>query len=337
MKFFLLVFLLFSFSLSARSLSVMTYNVENLFDTKHDEGKKDWTYLPKVFKDNSFEVQSYCASLDNDYYRRSCLKVDWSESVLKAKISNLARVIRSYKNKGADIVILQEVENKLVLRELADELGYPHISLVEGLDSRGIDVGVLSRYPITKEKAHHLNLDPYSDRETRPILEVMVKVGKKNISLFGNHWPSQRNDDETRLIASAVLKEKALKAKGDLVILAGDFNTARNDLINGINQNLLPYFIDVEKQGRVQGNVKVSGTHWYRGTWDSLDKIFVRKDFHSKIQYSTYEIVYHQFMLKEFIWTQAQEESIVGVPKRYNYRDKTGYSDHLPVVIEFDL
>ena len=29
-----------------RSFSVMTYNLENLFDTIHDEGKEDYTFLP---------------------------------------------------------------------------------------------------------------------------------------------------------------------------------------------------------------------------------------------------------------------------------------------------
>ena len=48
--------LLFSYSISAqvlkeykagkRTISIASYNAENLFDEKHDSGKNDWTYLP---------------------------------------------------------------------------------------------------------------------------------------------------------------------------------------------------------------------------------------------------------------------------------------------------
>ena len=32
----------------ASDLTLMTFNVENLFDLRHDEGKNDETYLPKT-------------------------------------------------------------------------------------------------------------------------------------------------------------------------------------------------------------------------------------------------------------------------------------------------
>ena len=37
----------FSANLQAASFTVMTYNLENLFDTVHDKDKLDWPYLPK--------------------------------------------------------------------------------------------------------------------------------------------------------------------------------------------------------------------------------------------------------------------------------------------------
>ena len=40
----------------------MTYNVENLFDTKHDEGKDDYTFLPLSFKRTSEEVKKILRS-----------------------------------------------------------------------------------------------------------------------------------------------------------------------------------------------------------------------------------------------------------------------------------
>ena len=44
---FSLLVILMSFSLHAKTVEIMSYNVENLFDAKHDEGKIDWSFLPK--------------------------------------------------------------------------------------------------------------------------------------------------------------------------------------------------------------------------------------------------------------------------------------------------
>lgn len=48
MKLFFLVLLFLSVEiLNAKTISVMSYNLENLFDSKHDEDKNDWEFLPK--------------------------------------------------------------------------------------------------------------------------------------------------------------------------------------------------------------------------------------------------------------------------------------------------
>ena len=139
------------------SFSVMTYNLENLFDITHDKGKEDYTYLPLALKDSSREVQNYCNNLSNEYYKKSCLELDWSETILNAKIQNLIKVITSAQyGFGADILVFQEVENSnvlnLLIRNGLGKLGYKYISLIEGPDKRGIDVGMISRFPIKAQK-----------------------------------------------------------------------------------------------------------------------------------------------------------------------------------------
>ena len=268
---------------SSKTFSLMSYNVQNLFDIKHDKGKEDWTYLPKAFKDKSKEVQEYCESLNNPFYRKNCLEYNWDEKAMKGKVKNLARVIKSYDNgRGPDIVVLQEVENVYVMRLLAtkamQQMGYRYGSLIEGPDSRGIDVGVISRFPVTKRIYHKVDLRPISLRNTRGILETVLKVYGRTVSVFANHWPSQANKDETRLIASRVLLNAAQESRSDIRIAAGDFNTTKTDNPHGIKRNILPYFIDVETKGKKESNERAPGTHWYRGEWSSLDRIFVFKD-----------------------------------------------------------
>lgn len=352
---FLLCVLLASASVSfaavekINSVSIMTYNLENLFDTKHDEGKKDWTYLPLAFKQSSPEVQAYCNSLSNEYYKKSCLEKDWNKAKLATKMKNLAQVIKQYGHgHGADIVVFQEVENIAVLTEFTNKYlrkyGYRYITLAEGLDSRGIDVAMIARVPVLAVDYHHVNLVPYSTRETRYILEVTFSVNGKTVTVFGNHWPSQGNVDETRLVASEVLRDAALRSISDLVVAAGDFNTVDNDLINGIEINILPHFEDIEVKGRRYSQVSAKGTHWYKGHWSSLDKIFVLKRSLQKSQvrvnYSSFEIIQKSFMTHSVTWTDEDTNTTQtshDVPLRFDGESGKGYSDHLPVAVEFDL
>ena len=52
-------------------ISLMTFNVENMFDNTHDEGTEDYTNLPLSEKSKP-EVQSYCASISSEYYKKEC-------------------------------------------------------------------------------------------------------------------------------------------------------------------------------------------------------------------------------------------------------------------------
>lgn len=330
------------------SFSLMTYNLENLFDTKKDKGKSDWTWLPLAFKNSSPQVQAYCHSLSNDFYRKNCLELDWSQTVMDQKIKNLAKVILAYNSgQGADIVVFQEVENINALKQLVNKglrkKGYRYYSFVEGPDSRGIDVALISKYPVTKTKYHTVNLAPYSTRSTRGILETRVRIRKKYVTVFTNHWPSQGNIDETRELASLVLKKAALKVKSGLVIATGDFNTKSDDMPHGLNNNIMPYFEDVEMKARTVTNVKAKGTHWYKGEWESLDKILVLKSSLSKtrkVDHKSFEILFHPFMVQDLEWEDWDTGEVHfsnDVPVRFEAQTGMGYSDHLPVAVGFTL
>lgn len=344
-----LLILLFTSTAFGQSVSVMTYNAENLFDTTHDEGKKDYTWLPLAVKQRSKEAQKYCASIRSRHYRKNCFDLDWSKATLDAKIKNLSRVILSdATKKGADIIVLQEVENIKVLRMLVNKglnkAGYKYISLIEGPDSRGIDIGMISRYPIKKEVYHKVDLSPAQRRTTRGILEVTFNVRGKSVTIFGNHWPSQANIDETRMIAAKVLADAALKSKSDLVIATGDFNQTHDDFPHGINTHILPIFENVEVRGRRFTNESALGTHWYRGHWESLDKIFVlKKNINNKtvtVDYSSFDIINKSFMVKDLEWTDFDTGAVnydENIPIRFNAKTYEGFSDHLPVTVNFKL
>ncbi len=142
---------------------------------------------------------------------------------------------------GADIVVLQEVENLAVLDDLdATELAgaYPHRVLVDGNDLRGIDVGILSKIPIDLVVSHKDDqfalapgLPPY--KFTRDCIEAHLTVNGRELVLLGVHFRSKGSNNvpddpdkrlaeavRTREIADALLAEDPTRA----VVVLGDFN-----------------------------------------------------------------------------------------------------------------
>jgi endonuclease/exonuclease/phosphatase family metal-dependent hydrolase len=346
---FILMMILISFSVSAKSFSIMSYNIENLFDTVHDEGKKDFTYLPLKVKQASPKIQAHCAAMRSRHYRRSCYNLDWNMDTYKAKIESLARVMLSFnKGIGADIIIVQEIENINALKDLVKfglkGHGYKYVSLLEGPDTRGIDIGMISRFPIVSEKINNVDISRAGrGRTTRGIMETTFNIDSKLVTIFGNHWPSQGNSDSTRVIASKVLAKAALASKSDLVIAVGDFNQTHTDSPHGINLNILPLFEDVEVLGRKFSNETAFGTHWYRGGWESLDRIFVLKSSlknNTYVDYSSFDIVNKNFMVRDIDWTDfdtGADNFDENIPWRFNTKTHEGFSDHLPVGVAINI
>ena len=135
----------------------------------------------------------------------------------------------------------------------------------------------------------------------------------------------------------------AYTVESDLVIAVGDFNTSSDDLLNGIELNILPHFLDVEAKARELKNNLNDGTHWYRGAWESLDKIFVLKkslnNTRIQVDYLSYEIIKKDFMLTPKTWIDYDNgtETKFMIPNRFNPENGQGFSDHLPVAIDFIL
>ena len=84
---------------AASSLSIMTYNVENLFDTLDDEGKDDKAYLPLSQKQSKEHVES-CNKVKVKKWRNECLYFDWTEDAKNKKLENIKEVILSARIMG---------------------------------------------------------------------------------------------------------------------------------------------------------------------------------------------------------------------------------------------
>lgn len=224
-------------ALTQKSFTVMTFNVENLFDTEPDAGKEDHTFLPLSQKGGA-EHKKRCAEAGSRFRQEECAALDWSEAVLQRKLANVGAVIRSAAaGQGADLVFLAEVENLKVLerlrREHLKEAGYRPAILIEGPDSRGIDVAMLSRFPLDGTPIlHKIPFKMEDGRESRGILEARFKTQDgTRITAFAVHFPSPSHPRALREQALDFLNDLGAKAAktADVVLAGGDFNIKAED------------------------------------------------------------------------------------------------------------
>lgn len=326
--------LLMTVGVQAKTLKVMQYNLENLFDTKHDVNTEDYTYLPLSVKNTLPGFKEICQKLGNPTYVNECLNLDWNDALVSKKIQNLAMVVKSFDatGKGPDILIVEEVENKNILNQFVTKglagMGYKYQVLIEGDDSRGIDVAVISKFPVTQALHHSLLINGVK-LDTRGILEVKIAVENQDVVVFANHWPSQSNPVSQRIASAKLLNDLAQKVNADLIIAAGDFNTIQSDVPSPFAS--LTSFIDAETEARKAGTVLNPGTHYYQGAWTSLDHIFIHVKSAFKPQYKTFQILNRAFVLKPAGHTQKNL-----VPNRFNVITGEGYSDHLAIGMNFE-
>lgn len=98
----------------------------------------------------------------------------------------------------ADIVALQEIEGldtlKRFNRNQLSDLGYPYAMCIDGNDTRGIDVGILSRLPFLYIRSHQW--DERTDRPGEPVfgrdcleVDVLLPSGR-TLTVYVNHFKS---------------------------------------------------------------------------------------------------------------------------------------------------
>lgn len=320
----------------------MTFNVENLFDTVDDVDRDDETFLPLAYKKAHPEVMSKCDQNSNDYYIQQCRETDWSEEVFETKISRVADAIRNVNaGRGPDILAVVEVENINALsllneRKLKD-LGYKTVVLIEGPDTRGIDPGLLSRFP-EWDKAK-LHIIPYVNEQGQPdkagaksrgILEVRLLLpdGTKT-AVFVGHFPSQSNP--TQLRKQAVLELNRLKAqlpKDVVAIAGGDFNiTHEEDLTNGYISKILANDWLVS---HIVGCKGCKGTEVYKRTWSFLDLLAFSPMLDESRGTSAWALDTASIEIPK---PTKDHVNRFGEPERFE-PPATGVSDHWPVYAE---
>ncbi|HVJ65328.1 MAG TPA: hypothetical protein VM901_08740 [Bdellovibrionota bacterium] len=349
----------------------MSYNVENLFDTFHDEGKEDFTYLPKWVKKQDPKIYEYCKTLSSRFYRDECFDIDWTPEKLNKKLDSLTSVLQTVANgKGPDILAMQEVENLNVLnhwmKRSLREMGYREVILIEGPDSRGIDGAIISKLPLSGTPKYHDFLSKLSAEEAlsgfmsaqaeklfvgghgkakRGILEARFDVGGgRDLTVLSNHWPSQANPSSERNEIAKLLSEVGTKAaaEGRMLISMGDYNTIDTDKPHGINDWVINkkrkvHFLDARAEHNLEAGAHsdiLPGSHWYKGEYAALDKILLLEPTAAEMcpDWSSFNVINEEFMM-----IKASEGPHKLRPKRFDFKTAEGFADHLPITLDLNL
>lgn len=358
----------------AGTIRFSTYNVENLFSRakllNFKNNEKGDVYIAKVGElqkelakkaydgakilDLYGELTDYIKVEENQgkLFNRAKSKVtakgcdDWNgfikfkeDKFSETARKNAAKVIRTI---NADVCCMIEVESRPVLKHFCSELlpnqgkfkKYRHCMLIDGNDTRGIDVGVVSRFPIKVIRSHVDDVDEAGkDIFSRDCLELEIGSDKGPVfHLLINHLKSKgygvtevsdakRKKQATRV--AEILKKYDLKK--DYVIVAGDFN-------------------DTPDSDPLKPLLKVSGLHDVLGLkfTDPADRWTYNYKKNQQIDY----MLVSEPMKKAFNDAGVERRGIFGVekfskgtiqpfPTLTKFTD--GASDHAAVWAEFNI
>ena len=321
-------------------VTVMTFNVENLFDNVDDPGKDDKAYLPIKAKQSQDHIDA-CNEITVDRWRDECLNLDWNEATLRHKLTVLADTIRQVDGgRGADIIALQEVENLEILERLRTEhlgdLGYLPAILIEGSDLRGIDVAFLSRLPLAKAPSlHPLALPDFPDREgdTRGVLQAdFLLPNGAVLTGFSVHFPAPFHPTGMRVAAYGHLNRLlAALPEHHHAFAAGDFNTtSREDAEKKMLDN---YARPAWSIAHDLGCKACEGTQYYArdDSWSFLDMILFAE---ARGGNTTAHIRAESVQIANRNPAQVSRRK---TPERFSAARRTGVSDHWPMIATIEL
>lgn len=302
----------------AQSFTFVEYNVENLFDYLDDEDKDDAAFLP-------------------DATRR------WTKKRYWKKQNSLAKALLSCNEDGIpDLIALCEVENDVTLtdltkRSLLRNAGYEYL-MTSSPDQRGVDVALLySPFSFAPIHSYPLRIETIEGmRPTRDILYVSGRLQSGDtLHVFVVHAPSRNGGEKTtrpfRLQAANRLLQsvdsvRAISPDANILI-AGDFNDyADSPALVKICENHL-----TNVTSGASGQNGAMGTYRYKGEWGSLDHVLVSEGMKSRLGSA---IVHAPLFLLE------EDETYGGYLPRRTYKGmkyQKGFSDHLPLVVRFNL
>jgi len=323
-------------------ITVMSWNVENLFDDV-DDGTEFPDYDPG--------------------------RGTWDTEAFRLRVDTVAEVVRKAVAGGPDVLVLQEIENANALHALVGEalkdLGYAWTAIAP---KRGLPatIAVASRFPIVR--VHTIGISAFGDNEVRDLLEVELEEDGHLLYLFDNHWKAKsggaRETEPWRIEAACKLGRRIREIlAGDPsadIVATGDFNESVDEwaqverryqvaLVPAADRPPATFLActilladDPTAAGLAGDGLALYdpwyelatgewGSYVYQKRWQTMDHallsagLFDGRGFHYRM--GSFRTIRLPFMLNPD-----------GTPKRWTRLEgQRGYSDHLPLLLTLEL
>ncbi len=292
------------------------------------------------------------ANKDGCEYQEFQKASDWNKEKYEQRLGRLCNVISTL---DADIYVFEELENESIIYDISNILAgngqnwnqkkFWNYSLFAKEEGTAIGIGILSRYPLSQAKVHSMDIRIHREKQPslRYIVETTVSINNKEVFIFANHWKSKVGGEEKTEIwrdwQESILAKRLKELSGKPIIICGDFNRDAQaficnfkesaDYIQKEENTILRYtdfgLTDYTSAQSIwfddYGNIlHKTGSYIYEDSWERIDNIMTAGQI--KITNSGPCI--------SSPWSLAKD-----YPMSYHIYSGTGYSDHLPVMVQF--
>lgn len=310
---------------------IVSYNVENLFDTRDDPDTRDEDFTPFG-------------------------KQHWNQVKYTDKLLKLSRALKAVGEGEWPVLIgLCEVENRWVVSDLITKTslkdGNYAIVHQDSPDKRGIDVALLynkEKFKLLEEDFLPVVFPEEPDLATRDILYARgIFDGKDTLHVFVCHFPSMSGGEASsewkRERAAFILKNKIREIQSAqpraAIIAMGDLNgkahrPAQVKVLGAKSSDTSPFIDTVLYNTGFYLLHKDYGSYKYKGNWQTIDHIFVSGALLKgtlSLKASAHAIPFSApFLLEE-------DKAYYGFKPYRTYlgpRYHGGFSDHLPLYLD---
>ena len=310
----------------------------------------EWTVM-------SWNVQNLFDDVDNgtEYPEFDPGRGRWSSELYSRRLNRAGRAVSAAIHGGPDLLLLQELENRRVLDDLADgplkAMNYRARVSIPGYGI--IRSGVLSRYPL--EKVQAVDAGEWAGRPLRPALSFTVRTPRGPVKVLAVHWKSPRGGrgvtEAARRreagIAADIIKGMLQSDPSARILLIGDLNTAGDGAVRPAALAPWPwsppdeydaplYRTNMPDAPLMHGGGVIlydpepeegpPGTYFFRGEWQRPDRALLSPALRGP---SGLSLAYCRIAAPAIITDKA------GIPLRWGLRPGEGFSDHLPLVLGF--
>lgn len=271
-------------------------------------------------------------------------KSHWTAEKYSERLKKLSEKLREI---NSDVVVLTEVENENVLRDLQNLFpfgeGYGYGAF--GGEKNGVfGIAVLSRFPIKALRTHQLffhGVFTAKQPSMRPLVEAEIIFGKNIVTLLACHWKSKSGGEEEsriwRKAQRALLAEVTADLFADSEDFCEDFTIGKRAVLalGDFNQDFCEFGGDeglVEFKARNQtgvfynpwGSEPEKGSYFFNESWEKIDHFFLLEEFSGGLR--------GKFVAENFeVRNGGGFVTDGGVPHRYTVFNGRGLSDHLPI------